>query len=238
MMGEVGMIYLKAMGFVACVAGMALTACQPYQPSLYNAANHDPRVAHPLNVEPGRADAVIRFVADSAVLELAQATKLASFVDNFLSHGHGSLNVTIVEDGSPRQTLVARARVIGRLAGQRGLPAGALVVGYGAAGQAGDAALPTALLRYDRFVVKLPTCPDWSGAANRRALNQNHSNFGCATQSMFGAMVSDPADLVRQRRAGKSDSERLHRVIRRFRDGTPTGGGGGSTGAAPSTGGG
>jgi type IV pilus biogenesis protein CpaD/CtpE len=49
--------------------------------------------------------------------------------------------------------------------------------------------------------------------------------------------VADPADLVRQRQSGDTDSQRLHRGMERFRTGPPTGGGGGATGAAPSAGG-
>jgi pilus biogenesis lipoprotein CpaD len=235
MMGEHGMKYLKA---IAGAAGLLLAACQPYQPSLYTAAEHDPRVAHPLSVEPTKAAAAIRFEADSAVLDAAQGSKLARFVDSYLSLGHGPLKVVIVPDGSPRQMLEARGRVIGQRARQRGLKPGNLALSYAAAGEGEGAGGPLVRLGYDRFLVKLPDCGDWSGAANRRSRNQNHSNFGCASQRMFGAMVADPADLVRQRPAGESDSQRLHRVMERFREGPPTGGGGGSPGAAPSAGGG
>ncbi len=223
---------------IAGAVGLLLAACQPYQPSAYTAADHDPRIAHPLSVEPTSASTSIRFLADSAVLDLAEGSKLARFVDSYLRAGHGLLNVVIVPDGSPRRTLEARAGAIEQLARQRGLKPGILAVSFAVASDADDSSGPTARLRYDRFLVKLPECSDWSGAANRREMNQNHSNFGCATQRMFGAMVADPADLVRQRPLGKSDSWRTHRAIETFRGRAPSGGGGGSTGAAPSAGGG
>jgi pilus biogenesis lipoprotein CpaD len=215
-MGEVGMTYLKA---IACAAGLLLAACQPYQPSAYTAADHDPRIAHPLSVEPGSASAEIRFMADSSVFDGAEGSKLVQFLDSYLRVGHGSLKVVIVPDGSPRPTLEARGRVISQLARQRGLKPGDLAVSYAVSEDTGSAESPVVRLGYDRFLVKLPDCAKWTGAANRREMNENHSNFGCATQHMFGVMVADPADLVRQRPSSDPDSQRLHRVIERFRTG-------------------
>ena len=206
---------------IAGAVGLLLAACQPYQPSAYTAADHDPRVAHPLSIEPGSASAEIRFMADSSVLDGAEGSKLVQFLDSYLRVGHGSLKVVIVPDGSPRPTLEARGRVISQLARQRGLKPDSLIISHAVSEDTGSAESPVVRLGYDHFLVKLPDCANWTGAANRRGMNENHSNFGCATQHMFGAMVADPADLVRQRPTSDSDPQRLHRVIERFRTGQP-----------------
>lgn len=53
-----------------------------------------------------------------------------------------------------------------------------------------------------------PACPDWSSTPTGNMTAASHSNYGCAVNSNFAAMVSDPNDLAEGRRyAGPAASD-------------------------------
>ena len=46
-----------------------------------------------------------------------------------------------------------------------------------------------------RYLASAPGCPDWSHANIGDNLNENSSNFGCATNSALALSIADPRDL-------------------------------------------
>src|SRR5579864_199273 len=48
-----------------------------------------------------------------------------------------------------------------------------------------------------RYVANGPKCPDWKDRDPNGFANGPSSNFGCATSTNLGAMVANPADLLR-----------------------------------------
>jgi pilus assembly protein CpaD len=72
---------------------------------------------------------------------------------------------------------------------------------------------------YERYLVTLPGCPDWSRESGTDFANLPHSNFGCATQSNLGLMVAEPRDLVRGRNLAPADGAQQADGIVRYRTG-------------------
>ncbi len=74
-------------------------------------------------------------------------------------------------------------------------------------------------LVFERYLVTLPACPDWSRESGTDFANLPHSNYGCATQSNLGLMVAEPKDLVRGRTLGPADGVHQAEGIVRYRTG-------------------
>jgi pilus biogenesis lipoprotein CpaD len=53
-----------------------------------------------------------------------------------------------------------------------------------------------------RYVATAPSCPDWARPDIGDGLNENSSNFGCATASALALSIADPRDLARGRETG------------------------------------
>ena len=75
------------------------------------------------------------------------------------------------------------------------------------------------MVSYERAIVEVPSCGDWSKNTAWDATNTTGVNFGCATQRNLGLQASDPADLVRARVAGEHDSQRADDVMQKYRTG-------------------
>lgn len=70
-----------------------------------------------------------------------------------------------------------------------------------------------------RYVLKPPTCPDWSKPATGDRANRVTSNFGCATATNLGLMVADPGVLVRGSELGPADAEAVAVGVKAYREG-------------------
>jgi pilus assembly protein CpaD len=70
-----------------------------------------------------------------------------------------------------------------------------------------------------RYVANGPKCPDWNDRDPNGFGNGPSSNFGCATGTNLGAMVANPADLIRGSEPGPADAEFVARGVQRYRNG-------------------
>jgi pilus assembly protein CpaD len=78
-----------------------------------------------------------------------------------------------------------------------------------------------------RTAARVPGCPDFTRTGTDDFEGSTTSNYGCATQANFAAMVADPLDLVRGQPGTETfDSKTSGRAIDLYRKATPTGGGG------------
>ncbi|BAV65946.1 CpaD family pilus assembly lipoprotein [Sphingobium cloacae] len=77
-----------------------------------------------------------------------------------------------------------------------------------------------------RAMASVPGCPNWSSKAETDANLGASSNYGCAMNSNFAAMIANPEDLVRGQ---GSDSDlrtaTSNRAISTYREKAPTGSG-------------
>jgi pilus assembly protein CpaD len=84
-------------------------------------------------------------------------------------------------------------------------------------------AIPPGSIRVivSRSSAAVPNCPHWSG---RGGQNSTSSNYGCAVNSNWAAMVADPSDLVLgQAGSGTSDGANAAKAIKVYRETPPTG---------------
>lgn len=75
------------------------------------------------------------------------------------------------------------------------------------------------------YVVTPPDCPDTRKQTAADFTNTRASDFGCATATMLGMMVANPADLVVGRDPGPADAERAVLGMQRYRAPTKQGDG-------------
>lgn len=71
-----------------------------------------------------------------------------------------------------------------------------------------------------RSKASVPSCPDFSVDHERNYNASNHSNYGCATNSNFAAMIADPEDLVRGRDGKRLDANTGRKAVDGYRSKT------------------
>lgn len=112
----------------------------------------------------------------------------------------------------------ARAEVA-EVAGRYGL-----LVQPGAPVTAGYVQSDTVRVVVNRRRASVPNCPNWSEPAQPSFQNRSMSNFGCAVNSNFAAMVADPVDLIHGREGtGVGDNATAARAVDMYRKTAPTG---------------
>lgn len=112
----------------------------------------------------------------------------------------------------------ARAEVA-EVAGRYGL-----LVQPGAPVTAGYVQSDTVRVVINRRRASVPNCPNWSESAQPSFQNRSMSNFGCAVNSNFAAMVADPVDLIHGREGtGVGDNATAARAVDMYRKTAPTG---------------
>lgn len=167
------------------LASAALAGCQ-----VHRGIDEPAQGIVPVN-EPvvTRADYVFDAVAPGGGLDPTEAARLDGWFRG-LELGYGD-RITI--DGPSAASAEAD---VARVAGRYGL-----LVGGSAPVTAG--AIPPGAVRVvvSRSRASVPGCPNWSRASNPNFNNELMSNYGCAVNGNFAAMVADPADLV----SGRSD---------------------------------
>ena len=80
--------------------------------------------------------------------------------------------------------------------------------------------LPDAVaISVGRYVVTGPKCSDRSKPDAADDADMPAGNYGCATATNLGAMVANPADLIRGTPAGAADADFVARGVQRYRNG-------------------
>ena len=79
------------------------------------------------------------------------------------------------------------------------------------------------VVSYDKLVVRLPACGDWSKESRHNLFNTVPSNYGCSVQRAVGLMVADPGDLIGPRPIGPQDAQRSSTILQLYRAGEVTG---------------
>ena len=135
--------------------------------------------------------------ASSNELSSAEATRLAQWFDA-LELRYGDRVSIDYGDGYANSAVNQR---VARLAAEHGI-----IVAQTAPITAGAIVPGTARVVVTRSKASVPSCPDWSTESEANDNASNHSNYGCATNSNLAAMVADPEDLVRGRKADALDN--------------------------------
>jgi pilus assembly protein CpaD len=92
---------------------------------------------------------------------------------------------------------------------------------------AGNVAPGTARLVIMRTTASVPGCPDWSTHNDGNGRNATSTNYGCAVNSNFAAMVANKEDLIHgQTGDGRNAVMSSNKAIQAYRESAPTGSGG------------
>ncbi|MGI8931604.1 MAG: CpaD family pilus assembly protein [Sphingomicrobium sp.] len=159
-----------------------------------------------------RADYVFDAAATNGMLESSEAARLDGWFRS-LQLGYGD---AIYLDGPYAD---GARDDIAMIAGRYGL-----LVSNGAPVTVSAIAPGSVRVVVSRTRANVPNCPNWSVPSQPSVANTMMSNFGCAVNSNFAAMVANPEDLVHGREgSGLSDSATSSRAIGVYRTTPPTG---------------
>jgi pilus assembly protein CpaD len=200
---------------VAAIAVTALlTACSdPYAELDYRGEDHDYRKRHAVTVESTVARNWITFAKAQGHLSATDTDKLQRYFSDFIVAGHGHITARLATKGLSLAVRNDRLATLRQVATNQGIKTEELEILLTPVinTSKGSADLE---LGYIRYIAGLPVCPDWSKNVDDNSDNSNHSNFGCATQSNLGAMLVDPADLIKPRKSRAADGAAVDVRIR------------------------
>ncbi len=99
-----------------------------------------------------------------------------------------------------------------------------LLVGGDAPVTQGTLNAGTARVVVTRSSARVPGCPDWSAKSDVNLNNATSSNYGCAINSNYAAMVADPEHLVHGASStGQTVLMSSNKAIETYREAKPTG---------------
>ena len=99
-----------------------------------------------------------------------------------------------------------------------------LLVGDAAPVTPGMVNAGTARIVVTRSKASVPGCPDWSAKSDANLNNASSTNYGCAMNSNFAAMVADPEHLVHGAKGtGETVLMSSNKAIETYREAKPTG---------------
>jgi pilus assembly protein CpaD len=159
-----------------------------------------------------RADYVFDAVAPGGALAPGESERLDGWFRG-LDLGYGD---TIYVDGA--YTPAARGQVA-QVAGRYGM-----LVSAGAPVNPGAVPADSVRVVVSRNRAVVPNCPNWNRPASPDFENHSMSNYGCAVNSNFAAMVANPVDLVHGREGnGVGDTATAAKAVQLYRSTPPSG---------------
>jgi len=138
---------------------------------------------------------------------------VASFVDDFIDQGGGTLYLE-VSAGQSEEQIAGQLSYLGAELRKRGVRAKEMVVRPAGAGSDADVTLV-----YGKYSASVPGCPDWSEPFVDFHKNVAHSNFGCSSRKNFVKMLANPRDAVQPRDFSNGDGDQASRAISGMRSG-------------------
>ncbi len=202
-----------AIGLCA-VLGLSLSACSNNSAEFATDVERD----HPVQVVSRQVERPVTVNTESLELSPEDTAQLDRFVADFLQSGSGAIEIS-VPAGTGRDLALARANVIRSHVIARGVRPSEVQVRLSERSSDADAPLTVS---YERYSVKLPECGNFSKPMSLDPRNLVSPNYGCSTQRNVAAMVSNPADLVRQRNQTPADAQRRSLVIQNYQQGKVT----------------
>jgi pilus assembly protein CpaD len=159
-----------------------------------------------------RADYVFDAAAPGGALAPGEAERLDGWFRG-LDLGYGD---TIFVDGAYGPA--ARGQVA-QVAGRYGM-----LVSAGAPVNPGAVPADSVRVVVSRNRAVVPNCPNWDRPAAPDPENHSLSNYGCAVNSNFAAMVANPVDLVHGREGnGVGDTATAAKAVQLYRSTPPSG---------------
>jgi len=163
---------------------------------------------HPITVSPHYETVRVAFSDASAGLSPEDGTRLAGFVEDYLSRGDGAISVSAPTGPDSSAAL----SYFGEQLAHMGVPRSRILVGTHEPSN-GDTRVEIGYIVYD---AKTDPCGNWTQDAGDTGANLPLPDFGCSVQHNLAAMVSDPRDLIAPRGMGPGDATRRETVVNTY----------------------
>ncbi len=206
---------------VLCGLGLLLAACTTAEMRISGTPvlSEDYSQRHPLAVESVRAALNLPGAGGQDRLTPTEVRRVDAFVSSYLAEMRGPLMISVPGAAAGDARVLGRAKQIADRARRLGLPPDQVLLRVAAEEERAEAPV---VVSYEKLVMRIPECGDWSKEASHDWTNTVHSDFGCSTQRGVGLMIADPADLAKPRTAGLRDAARSNLVIQLYRAGVAT----------------
>lgn len=175
----------------------------------------DPVRLHPITVGPNYRSVRVSFAGGMNGLMPEDSAKVDRVVDDYLSRGDGSINVSVAEGGDSSNAISYFGERLARL----GVPRSRILVGTHPV-EDGDRRVEIGFTSYE---ARTAPCGNWSDNAADTQTNLPRVDFGCSVQQNIAAMVANPRDLEHSRQLDEAgDSARRATVLGKYEKGETT----------------
>lgn len=207
---------------IAVGIGVSLSGClgyhHPDERYSYTTTVED---RFPIKVAEGSARLDINVSGRNDRLSADDRVRVAQFAREFQTEGNGHLVVARPVGGGRDVVAAGKVARIQRVLHNSGLPGSS--VNYRVYRPRPGQKHATVILTYSRYQATVRQCGDWTENLANTYANEQHPNFGCATQRNLAAMIDNPRDLVAPRTMDPADATRRDIVIDAYRKGESTG---------------
>ena len=174
---------------------------------------------HPIGVEKMIATLTLERGGTSRALSAGEIESVYAFVDDFIRQGRGRLMITVFGGSGDESVSLARGKQAALHAIKFGLTRDEVIV---RAETTGERETDIVVLTFETYMVRLPTCGDWSKENTHDPSNTLFSNSGCAVQYNAGLMIANPGDLAAPQPNTSHDAARVDDVTVKYREGRIT----------------
>jgi len=204
-----------ALLFLACGTGLAACSENRIMGEPYDATR-----SHPFVTDVSQQAQAIRVDGDDVQLDAGAGVGIDGFVDDFLRHGGGVLDITVGRDPADDADLRRSLATLQAQLRRRGVRGDEIRISR-APVEAG--ASDTIVLSYLRYQARAIDCGNQPTGSGFNPRNLSHPDYGCSLQANIAASVANPADLERPRRRQPADATRRSLVLESYRSGEATG---------------
>ena len=214
MMTTMGNPSRRLLAALATAVALTVTAC-----TAPPTGKADYRDSYPLKPEKVTSVLVMDSAAFGAPSNSRDMVRLRHYVGDYLRRGRSRLTISFGAGGKGEAAL-GRTDMIRAMLLREGVNAADIEF---KPNQSKDIKGSDLVFSFRGYIVRVPECGDWSGAAGYDPSNLPHTDFGCSYQRNTGLMLADPGDLVEPRAPALMDARRSGVVLKNYRAGTATG---------------
>ena len=200
---------------IAVGIGISLSGCMSYtHPEDRYSYTTTVEDRYPIKVAEGSARLDINVSGRNDRLSADDRLRVAQFAREFQAEGNGHLVVARPVGGGREVVAAGKVARIQRVLHSSGLPGSA--VNYRVYRARPGQKHASVILTYSRYQASVRQCGDWSENLAVTYANEQHPNFGCATQRNLAAMIDNPRDLVTppdDGSGGRGTARRCHRRL-------------------------
>lgn len=205
------------------IALAALTAaCQQSQISTNSGPDDGYRTRHPIVFSEVPETMDIPVGLHTQRLSQDMRSRVRNFAHQARTKGNGSVEILVPSGSANEGSANALAQDIRRTVRSGGIPTGRIAI---RAYPVDDPkVIAPVRVAYARVKAVAGPCGLWQENVGPKFSNRDDSEFGCATQANFAAMLQNPADLLGPRVSTAPDAMRRSTVFENYRAGEPTAG--------------